>query len=209
MSEEQPTKVPRPDESSVINQPQLPALQGASAAALLEALHCSLCLSLICEPISIACGHSFCRICLVESLRRHKKSCPSCRAVCHVSAENASENIMLKALAMALDPDTYASRLAEAQIAKQDWSLLYPCFFYNSTMFPGSRLALHLFEPRYRQMMQRIVNTTQAFAYVPNFRDYRANVGDVALVARLKDVSILAGIHAVPLVHHLMRVFFC
>ena len=35
-----------------------------------KALECPLCLSLICEPLSISCGHSFCRVCLVKSLRR-------------------------------------------------------------------------------------------------------------------------------------------
>lgn len=41
--------------------------------------------------------------------------------------------------------------------------------------------------------MSRIVNTTQAFAYVPNFVNYQASNGDVALVAKLKDVSMLPG----------------
>jgi hypothetical protein len=52
---------------------------------------------------------------------------------------------------------------------------------------------LHLFEPRYRLMMQRVVNSTRAFAYVPNFSTYHANVGDVALVANIKEVDFLAG----------------
>ena len=42
-------------------------------ASILRSLECSLCLTIICEPISISCGHSFCRVCLVKSLRRHKK----------------------------------------------------------------------------------------------------------------------------------------
>lgn len=121
--------------------------------AAVTALQCSLCLSLLCEPISIACGHTFCRVCLVESLRRHKKSCPSCRAVCHVAAENAAENIIIKNLAILFDPDTYETRLQEVRLEKESWTALYPIFYYNSVMFPGSSLSLHLFEPRYRQMV--------------------------------------------------------
>lgn len=121
--------------------------------ALVSCLQCSLCLSMICEPISIPCGHSFCRTCLVESLRRHKKQCPSCRAICHVSAETASENVMIKSLAMMLDSDGYQARLEEAAGYRAAWSALYPIFFYNSVMFPGSVLSLHLFEPRYRHMV--------------------------------------------------------
>ena len=39
--------------------------------------------------------------------------------------------------------------------------------------------------------MQRIVNTTRSFAYVPNLDTYNANVGDVALKACLKEVEFL------------------
>jgi Lon protease-like protein len=160
-------------------------------SAAMSALQCSLCLSLLCEPISIACGHTFCRVCLVESLRRHKKSCPSCRAVCHVAAETAAENIIIKNLAILFDSDTYQTRLEEVRLEKENWTALYPIFYYNSVMFPGSSLSLHLFEPRYRQMIARIVNTTQAFAYVPNFSSYNARHGEVALVAKLQDVNML------------------
>ena len=31
-------------------------------------LECNLCMDLICEPISISCGHSFCRVCLAKRL---------------------------------------------------------------------------------------------------------------------------------------------
>ena len=36
-------------------------------------LECSICLNFIVEPVTICCGHSFCKMCLVKSLRRHKK----------------------------------------------------------------------------------------------------------------------------------------
>ena len=68
---------------------------------------------------------------------------------------------------------------------------IYPIFYYNSNLFPGSTLSLHLFEPRYRLMMQRIVNSTKKFVYAPNFTNYRANVGDVVMVATLKNCEFL------------------
>ncbi len=121
-------------------------------------------------------------------------SCPTCREVCHITAENAAENIMIKSLAVAVDPDGYAARVAETLAEKESWTNLYPIFYYNNTMFPGSRLSLHLFEPRYKLMMQRIIDSTRAFAYVPNFNTYNAQIGDIALVAELKDAEFLAGI---------------
>jgi hypothetical protein len=156
-------------------------------------LECALCLSILCEPISIPCGHSFCRVCLVKSLRRHKKRCPSCREICHISPETASENIIIKSLAVSLDPTLYNQKLDEAAAEKAYWTTVYPIFYYNNPMFPGSRLSLHLFEPRYKLMMQRIMNTTKAVCYVPNFNNYNAELGDIALVAKLKEVEFLPG----------------
>lgn len=91
-----------------------------------------------------------------------------------------------------IDPVGYTQRLAECEMEKKTWKTLYPVFYYNSTIFPGSHLNLHLFEPRYRIMMQRVVNTTRSFAYVPNFTSYSASVGDIALVAELKDCEFMA-----------------
>lgn len=92
-----------------------------------------------------------------------------------------------------MDSVTYSARLLESEAEKDSWSAVYPIFYYNSAMFPGNKLSLHLFEPRYKLMMERVVNTTKAFAYVPNFSNYNAQVGDVALIAKLKEVEFLAG----------------
>lgn len=46
-------------------------------------LECDLCFSLICEPISLSCGHSYCRLCIVQSLTRSKKQCPTCNNIIH------------------------------------------------------------------------------------------------------------------------------
>jgi hypothetical protein len=130
-------------------------------------------------------------MCLSISLRKSKKKCPQCRAVCHVVAEDAPENIMIKNLAMALNPEEYKTRLAEAQAEKGSLTKLLPIFYYDDALFPGCRLDLHLYEPRYRLMMRRVVHTTRSFAYVPNFKDYNAKVGDVALIAELAECEFL------------------
>ena len=154
-------------------------------------LECPICLALYCEPISLSCGHNFCRSCLVNSLKRNKKKCPSCRAVCNLNGEDASENVSLREIVKALDPISYAVRSAEMAKEKADWSHLMPIFYYNDLKFPGEMLELHLFEPRYKLMAQRVVETTRQFAYVPNFTNYAANVGDIAIVARLEECEFL------------------
>jgi hypothetical protein len=161
-----------------------------------KALECSLCLSLVCEPVSTPCGHSFCRICLVKALRRYQKKCPSCRSVCHVSAEDAPVNIMIQNMCLLVNSTLYNTRLQESATEKESWNTVLPIFYYNQALFPGCKLSLHLFEPRYKIMMQRIINTTRAFAYVPNYTTYSANRGDIALVAKLEDAEFLPGILA-------------
>ena len=95
-------------------------------------------------------------------------------------------------MAVNLNPIEYAARVVEAEAERSTWMTLLPIFYYNETLFPGGRLDLHLFEPRYRVMMQRVVNSTRSFAYVANFNQYRANVGDVALIAVLEEVEFMA-----------------
>jgi len=154
-------------------------------------LECSICLSMLCEPISLSCGHTYCRVCLVKSLRRHKKQCPGCREVCHVSAENAAENIVIKSLAIALDPNLYQQRLSEGMAEKEAWLNLYPIFFYGQKLLPYNKLNLHLFEPRYKIMMNNIVNSSRAFVYVCPTGN-RLEVGELALVADVKEAEFLA-----------------
>ncbi|XP_073492195.1 E3 ubiquitin-protein ligase TRIM39-like [Aquarana catesbeiana] len=54
-----------------------------ASAALGEELRCSICLSLYTEPVSLRCGHIFCRDCIVTALDTQEwsrvYSCPECR----------------------------------------------------------------------------------------------------------------------------------
>ena len=54
-------------------QNDLPVAYGNAIQICKRILECGICLHLIVEPVTICCGHSFCKMCLVKSLRRHKK----------------------------------------------------------------------------------------------------------------------------------------
>jgi len=157
----------------------------------MSVLDCPICLNLMCQPVTTPCGHSFCRTCLVSSLRKNKKQCPSCRSVCHIQAETHSESILLVNIARACFPAVYEKRLAEVEAEKEGWELTLPIFFFNDTLFPFSPLALHLFEPRYRVMINRIVNASRKFAYLPSFNGYEARVGEIGVIAELQNVEFL------------------
>ncbi|XP_077130179.1 E3 ubiquitin/ISG15 ligase TRIM25-like [Ranitomeya variabilis] len=55
-----------------------------ASAELREDLNCSICLSLYTDPVSLRCGHNFCRSCIVSVLDAQEAaggySCPDCRA---------------------------------------------------------------------------------------------------------------------------------
>ncbi|XP_066432844.1 E3 ubiquitin/ISG15 ligase TRIM25-like [Eleutherodactylus coqui] len=54
-----------------------------ASADLREELNCSICLSLYTDPVSLRCGHNFCRSCIVSALDAQEAagvySCPDCR----------------------------------------------------------------------------------------------------------------------------------
>lgn len=88
--------------------------------------------------------------------------------------------------------------------------LVRPLFFYNTNKNVGERLGLHLFEPRFKEMISRVWTTAlelrassaqdadlaaadvlaTEFLFLPNFVNYEASPGDVGLIARLDDVQI-------------------
>ncbi|KAM4026321.1 tripartite motif-containing protein 16-like [Anomaloglossus baeobatrachus] len=55
-----------------------------ASADLRDELNCSICLSLYTDPVSLRCGHFFCRSCIVSALDAQEAagvySCPDCRA---------------------------------------------------------------------------------------------------------------------------------
>ena len=163
--------------------------------AVFALLECPVCLSSpFIEPITLSCGHTLCRRCLHRSQRSRElsKKCPLCRAVCHVLAETASENVILRKLCALALPEQYAERGREAAIEKEKWGLTLPAFLYNDVSFPGSTLSLHLYEPRYKLLAQRCVDTTRTFVYCPSLGFSREPVaGDVALMAALEEAQFL------------------
>ena len=72
---------------------------------------CAVCLSILVDPCSLACGHSFCAICLEGILAHAPPRCPSCRA----RAQKTAANIQLRALVQQLYPDQERARRQELE----------------------------------------------------------------------------------------------
>ena len=56
-----------------------PTTPGEWPLRLTQDLMCLVCHELLCKPVSLWCGHSFCQDCLNKWMLSSRQSCPSCR----------------------------------------------------------------------------------------------------------------------------------
>ncbi|KAF4673970.1 hypothetical protein FOL47_009888 [Perkinsus chesapeaki] len=72
---------------------------------------CPICLRLLVEPVTTACGHTFCKYCIRKSMD-HRQLCPTCRAPCPFIGNT---NVMIANLIQHKFPQEYATRLDEVK----------------------------------------------------------------------------------------------
>ncbi|XP_072000910.1 E3 ubiquitin-protein ligase TRIM39-like [Engystomops pustulosus] len=77
-----------------------------ASAALGQELICSICLDFYTDPVTLRCGHNFCRVCIQQALNTQDGSgvysCPECRAECrdrpalqrNITVRNAVKNFL-------------------------------------------------------------------------------------------------------------------
>ncbi len=93
-------------------------MAGATATVGVDALECTVCLSVFVCPVTLACGHTFCRDCCEGALNRGRRSqCPLCRADIDATALPA-ETVALRQLVQQCFPDKYAAAVAAKEMAR-------------------------------------------------------------------------------------------
>nr|XP_015799099.2 LON peptidase N-terminal domain and ring finger 1, like isoform X1 [Nothobranchius furzeri] len=130
-------------------------------------LECSLCMRLFYEPVSTPCGHTFCKNCLERCLD-HTPQCPLCK-------ESLKEYLAFRKYTVTAVLDTlikqhlrheheerFKTHLEENQ-ELSDLMKNVPVFVCTMA-YPTVPCPLHVFEPRYRLMIRRCMDTgTQQF----------------------------------------------
>ncbi|XVF11877.1 hypothetical protein REPUB_Repub08aG0065300 [Reevesia pubescens] len=116
---------------------------------------CTLCLKLLYEPITTPCGHSFCRTCLFQTMDRSNK-CPLCRTVLFISPKTCAISVTLNNIIQKNFPEEYAERKTEHDSLINLGNDLIPLFVMD-VVIPCQKFPLHIFEPRYRLMIRRIM----------------------------------------------------
>ncbi|GES78069.1 ATP-dependent protease La domain-containing protein [Rhizophagus clarus] len=129
---------------------------------LMTELDCQICYSLFIDPITTPCGHSFCKPCITRSLD-HNSTCPICRQPLHNYNAYLHHpiNKTIYSFIRALYPSLYSERryLLESEFfnTMQDT----PIFVTSALVFPKMPCFLHVFEPRYRLMIRRCMQSRQ------------------------------------------------
>ncbi|XP_026159267.1 LON peptidase N-terminal domain and RING finger protein 1 isoform X2 [Mastacembelus armatus] len=142
---------------------------------------CSLCMRLFFEPVTTPCGHTFCKNCLERCLD-HTPQCPLCKESLkeYLACRKYMVTAVLDTLIKQYLSQEYAER-AKAHLDEtkelSDLSKNVPIFVCTMA-YPTVPCPLHVFEPRYRLMIRRCMDTgTRQFGMCINdpqkgFADY-------------------------------------
>ena len=133
-------------------------------------MDCQVCYGLFDDPLTTACGHTFCRACLHRILD-HSMHCPVCRRKLAMNPllnrmacpTNESINRIINAF---WEEELMERRelLAADQLGNdQDFNV--PLFVVTLS-FPMVPTFLHVFEPRYKLMIRRVLEGDRTFGMV-------------------------------------------
>uniref|UniRef100_A0A8C5M4M8 LON peptidase N-terminal domain and RING finger protein 1 n=1 Tax=Leptobrachium leishanense TaxID=445787 RepID=A0A8C5M4M8_9ANUR len=149
------------DENPLQSSPSLQDLMSLSD------VECSLCIRMFLEPVTTPCGHTFCRECLERCLD-HQPYCPLCKQSLKEFLRVGCYSItfLLQELMSTIFPSEMDERkqLHLSEIAELSNLVRNVPIFVCTLAFPGIPCPLHVFEPRYRLMMRRCLETgTKSF----------------------------------------------
>ena len=129
---------------------------------------CPLCMRLLWQPITTPCGHTFCRVCLDRTLD-HNSVCPMCKSpevkkVYLIERREFVPNEFIESSMRRLLPAEYQERkhLQQVEISEFGGGMenanVIPIFVCTVSL-PGIPCPLHVFEPRYRLMVRRAMES--------------------------------------------------
>lgn len=125
-------------------------------------LECSLCMRLFYEPVTTPCGHTFCKNCLERCLD-HTPQCPLCKEslreylACRKYVVTAVLDVLIKQLFSQEYEERTKTHLEENR-ELSDLTKNVPIFVCTMA-YPTVPCPLHVFEPRYRLMIRRCMDT--------------------------------------------------
>ncbi|XP_035281309.1 LON peptidase N-terminal domain and RING finger protein 1-like [Anguilla anguilla] len=123
---------------------------------------CPLCMRLFYEPVTTPCGHTFCRSCLERCLD-HMTQCPLCKDSLkeYLATGHYSITEVLDGLIKTYLPELHLERHKMHTEETEEFSdpTKNVPMFVCTMAYPTVPCPLHVFEPRYRLMIRRCVET--------------------------------------------------
>ncbi|CAF1174709.1 unnamed protein product [Adineta steineri] len=138
---------------------------------------CSICVNLLWFPITTPCGHIFCRECLIRSIDNTHAQCPICKKSLEdffplLIQSHVNKTELVSQITETYFPNEFHERrelyekenIQGASIPQQltdsGESIIFEIpIFICVLALPHSTCPLHVFEPRYRLMMRRTIET--------------------------------------------------
>ncbi|XP_043546274.1 LON peptidase N-terminal domain and ring finger 1, like [Chiloscyllium plagiosum] len=154
---------------------------------------CSLCMRLFLEPITTPCGHTFCKCCLERSLD-HSPLCPLCKDSLKVYLENrkyAVTYLLEEIIARYLSEELCErQRIHNEETAELSNLTKNVPIFVCTMAYPTVPCPLHIFEPRYRLMIRRCIETgTKQFGMCTS--DAHNGFADYGCVLHIRNIHFL------------------
>ena len=155
-------------------------------------LECQVCYTVMLDPLTTSCGHTFCRRCVARVLD-HSNLCPICRRKLPLRAgvQAEPENKRIANLVQGLLPDLLAARKAAVRLEDafdEDAAMpLFPC----TLAFPMMPTFLHIFEPRYRLMIRRAIENGNRKFGMMMYNQHRIPQGNLGNIPYMQYGTIL------------------
>ncbi|KAM6261736.1 LON peptidase N-terminal domain and RING finger protein 1 [Porphyrio hochstetteri] len=154
---------------------------------------CALCMRLFFEPVTTPCGHTFCKGCLERCLD-HAPQCPLCKESLKEYLANRKYSIteLLEELIMKyLADELHERKRMHAEETAEHSNLTKNVPMFVCTMaYPTVPCPLHVFEPRYRLMIRRSMETgTKQFGMC--ISDSQNGFADYGCMLQIRNVHFL------------------
>ncbi|CAM5075108.1 unnamed protein product [Natator depressus] len=212
-----PNKIPKKDGDTVLENSATPALREISAV-LVDAsdFECSLCMRLFYEPVTTPCGHTFCLKCLERCLD-HNPYCPLCKEKLSefLASRTYKKTVLTEELIVHYLPEELSERKKIYEEEMKELSNLNEDvpIFVCTMAFPTIPCPLHVFEPRYRLMIRRCMETgTKQFGMcladeLKGFADYGCmlEIRDVKFFPDGRSVVDTVGVRRFKVLNHGQR----
>uniref|UniRef100_A0A672FCF2 LON peptidase N-terminal domain and ring finger 3 n=1 Tax=Salarias fasciatus TaxID=181472 RepID=A0A672FCF2_SALFA len=157
-------------------------------------LECSLCMRLFYEPVTTPCGHTFCLQCLERCLD-HNPKCPLCKEELseYLVQRRYCKTVLVEKLISKYLPSelTERTRIHQEELAELSNLNKNVPIFVCTMAFPTVPCPLHIFEPCYRLMVRRCMETgTKCFGMC--LGDELKGFADYGCLLEIRDVKFFS-----------------